>query len=102
VKGRTPEAKTLPAAIAASHESRVEVDSGMHIALNWFRVDETGSYWHNGGTGGHSSFAVFVPAKKVAVIVLCNRSVDDRTFADDIGKHIVQRLTGRPAMTVSP
>ena len=25
--------------------------AGMHIALNWLRVDETGSFWHNGGHG---------------------------------------------------
>ncbi|MDQ3336598.1 MAG: beta-lactamase family protein [Myxococcota bacterium] len=102
VKGRTPEAKTLPAAITASHEIRGEVGPGMHIALNWFRVDETGSYWHNGATGGYSSFAVFNRAKDFAVIVLCNRSIEDGTLADDIGKHIVQRLLGLPAMTVAP
>ncbi len=102
VKGRTPEAKTLPAALAASHLVRAEVGPGMHIALGWFQVDETGSYWHNGATGGYSAFAAFVPAKDLAVIVLCNRTIDDGTLADDIGKHIVQRLTGRPAMTVAP
>jgi CubicO group peptidase (beta-lactamase class C family) len=102
VKGRTPEAKTLPAAIAASHEIRGEVGPGMHIALNWLRVDETGSYWHNGATGGYSSFAVFNPAKDFAVIVLCNRSIGEGTLADDIGKHIVQRLLGLPAQTVAP
>ena len=35
----------------------------MHIALNWFHIDETGSYWHNGGTGGYSSYALFNPDK---------------------------------------
>jgi CubicO group peptidase (beta-lactamase class C family) len=102
VKGKTAEARTLPAALAASHEVRAEVAPGMHIALNWFRIDETGSYWHNGATGGFSSFALFDPAKDVAVIVLCNRSIDDGTLADDIGKHVGQRLLGRPAITVAP
>jgi CubicO group peptidase (beta-lactamase class C family) len=102
VKGRTPEAKTLPAAITASHELRQDLGGGMHIALNWFRVDETGSYWHNGATGGFSSFALFDPANDFAVIVLLNRSIDDGTLADDIGKHVVQRLTGRPATSLAP
>jgi CubicO group peptidase (beta-lactamase class C family) len=102
VKGRTPEAKTLPAALAATHEIRAEVGPGMHIALNWFRVDDSGAYWHNGATGGFSSFALFDPAKDLAVIVLCNRSIEDGTLADDLGKHIVQRLTGRPATTLAP
>ncbi|MGA7155359.1 MAG: serine hydrolase [Acidobacteriaceae bacterium] len=33
--------KTLPAAIAQSHIIRAEVGDGMHIALNWFRIDQT-------------------------------------------------------------
>jgi CubicO group peptidase (beta-lactamase class C family) len=102
VKGRTPEAKTLPAALVASQEVRQDLGGGMHIALNWFRIDETGSYWHNGATGGFSSFAVFNPANDFAVIVLLNRSIDDGTLADDIGRHIVQRLTGSPAASLAP
>jgi serine-type D-Ala-D-Ala carboxypeptidase/endopeptidase len=100
VTGKTAEAKTLPAALAASHEVRAEASAGLHIALNWFRVDESGSYWHNGATGGFSSFAMFDPANDFAVIVLFNRSVDDGPFADDLAKHIVQRLTGRPASSL--
>jgi CubicO group peptidase (beta-lactamase class C family) len=100
VKGRTPEAKTLTAALAASHEVRAESLPGMHIALNWFHVDATGSYWHDGGTGGFSSFAVFDPAKDYAVIVLFNRSIDDGMFADDLAKHIAERLLGRPTMSL--
>jgi D-alanyl-D-alanine-carboxypeptidase/D-alanyl-D-alanine-endopeptidase len=102
VKGRTAEAKTLPAALAASHEVRADVGGGMHIALNWFRIDESGRYWHNGATGGFSSFAAFDLEKDFAVIVLCNCSVDDGSFADDLGKHVVQRLTGAPAVTLAP
>ena len=60
------EEKTLAAAIAASHVAHAEAGPGMHIALNWFRMDdnsrndngkddngrdETESYWHNGATG---------------------------------------------------
>jgi len=74
----------------------------MHIALNWFRIDESGAYWHNGATGGFSSFAVFDPAKDFAVVVLCNRSIDDGSLADNLAKHIVQRLVGKPAITLAP
>ena len=102
VKGRTAAAKTLPAALAASHEVRGEVGGGMHIALNWFRIDESARYWHNGATGGFSSYATFDPGSDFAVIVLCNCSVDDGSFADDLGRHVVQRLTGTPAVTLAP
>ncbi len=98
--GKTVEAKTLPAAIAASHEVRGDVGGGMHIALNWFHIDDKGTYWHNGATGGFSSYAYFDPAKDYAIIVLFNRSIDDGTFADDLGKHIVQRLTGVAAASL--
>ncbi len=98
--GKTVEAKTLPAAIAASHEVRGDVGGGMHIALNWFKIDDKGSYWHNGATGGFSSYAYFDPAKDYAVIVLFNRSIEDGTFADDLGKHVVQRLTGGAATSL--
>jgi CubicO group peptidase (beta-lactamase class C family) len=102
VKGKSAEARTLPAALAATHEVRADVGGGMHIALNWFRVDDSGRYWHNGATGGFSSFAVFDPANDLAVIVLCNRSIDDGTLADDLGKHVVARLVGAPAMSLVP
>lgn len=100
VTGKTREARTLAAAITASHEVRGEVGGGMHIALNWFRIDAIGSYWHNGATGGFSSYALFDPAKDYAVIVLFNRSIDDGSFADELGKHIVQRLAGEPAVSL--
>lgn len=96
------EARTLPAAIKASHEPQLDAGRGMHVALNWFRIDDLGEYWHNGATGGYSSFTLFDPERDFAVIVLVNRSIDDGTFADDIGKHVVARLLGKPAATVTP
>ena len=98
----TAEGKTLAAAIAASHVPQADVGDGMHIALNWFRVDATGSIWHNGATGGHSAFALFNPEKDFAVIVLSNTSVGEDNFADNLGKHVVQRLTGMPAVSLAP
>ena len=99
-KGGSPEARTLPAAITASHAIQGEAGPGMHIALNWMRIDDTGAYWHNGATGGFSSFAMFDPANDFAVVVLANRSIEEGTLADDIGKHVVQRLTGKPAASL--
>jgi len=99
----TAEGKTLPAAITASHALKGEAGPGQHIALNWFRTDETGSYWHNRATGGYSAFSLFNPEKDVAVVVLSNSSVgEDGDFADDLGRHVVQRLTGRPAVSLAP
>jgi serine-type D-Ala-D-Ala carboxypeptidase/endopeptidase len=99
----TPEGKTLAAAITASHVPQAEAGPGMHITLNWLRRDESGSYWHNGATGGNSAFAIFNPDKDFAVVVLSNTSIGgDRSFTDELGAHVVQRLTGKAAMSLAP
>ena len=96
----TANGKTLPDAIRMTHEIRADVGNGMHIGLNWFRNDDTGSYWHNGGTGGFSSYAIFNPEKDFAVIVLSCTAPDADTFTDKLGMHIAQRLTGLPAVAI--
>ena len=98
----TAEGKTLATAIPASHVIQGDVGSGMHIALNWMRIDETGSFWHNGATGGYSAFALFNPEKDFAVVVLSNTSIAKESFADALGKHVAQRLTGKPAVSLAP
>jgi len=96
----TPAGKTLPAAILRTHEVHAQVGPGMHIALNWFRYDKTGSYWHNGGTGGFSSYAIFNPEKDFAVVVLSCTAPDADSFTDKLGMHIAQRLSGLPAVAI--
>jgi CubicO group peptidase (beta-lactamase class C family) len=98
----TAEGKTLAAAITASHVSQGDANEGMHIALNWLHVDETGSFWHNGGTGGYSSFAIFNPEKDFAVVVLSNTAPGEDGFVDNLGRHVAQRLTGKPAVSLGP
>ena len=96
-----PHGNTLAAAIRESHVIHAEVGGGMHIALNWFRIDATGSYWHNGGTGGYSSYALFNPEKDYGVVVLYNAGPGPDSFADKLGAHIEERLTGLPAETLA-
>ena len=98
----TAEGKTLAAALAAAHVIHGEAGPGMHIALNWIHVDESGSFWHNGATGGYTSFALFNPDGDYAVIVLGNTGPGERAFTDDLGMHIAQRLAGKPAVSLAP
>jgi len=98
----TAEGKTLAAALAASHAVQGDAMHGMHIALNWLRIDESGSFWHNGGTGGYSAFALFNPDGDFALVVLSNTSVGDRPFMDDLGAHVAERLAGKPAVSLGP
>jgi len=98
----TPEGKTLPAAIALSHIPRAVANNGRHIALNWLRDDASGSYSHDGSTGGYSSSAIFNPEKDYAVVVLYNAPAGETEFAEKLGEHIQARLTGKPAVKLMP
>lgn len=94
-------ARTLPAALKLSHELRAEVAPGMQIAFNWLYITADGTYWHNGATGGFSSFAFFNPKSDYAGVVLLNTTVSGtRSFADLVGHHVEQRLTGKPAISL--
>ncbi len=98
----SPNGKTLPSAIALDHVLHADAGSGTHIALNWFQYDATGSFWHSGATGGFSSYAIFNPAKDFAVIVLSNDIHNAGFLTDQLGLHIAQRLTGKPAIALVP
>jgi CubicO group peptidase (beta-lactamase class C family) len=97
-----PNGKTLPAAIEQTHIVHAEVAPGTHIALNWFHIDDTGTYWHNGGTGGYTSYAAFNPQQDFAFIILNNVSPGENSLADILGAHIEQRLEGKPAVSLAP
>jgi CubicO group peptidase (beta-lactamase class C family) len=98
----TPQGKTLPAALYASQKIHADVASGTTIALNWFHIETTDSYWHNGGTGGYTSYALFNPGDDYALIILFNTAGDEYSFADKLGEHIAQRLAGQPALSLAP
>jgi CubicO group peptidase (beta-lactamase class C family) len=99
--GGSSSARTLPKAIALSHELRNEAGPGMHIAFAWLHEDATGNYWHNGGTGGYSSFVFFNPDADCAAVVLVNQTLGPQgSLADLIGHHIGQRFAGKPAISL--
>jgi D-alanyl-D-alanine-carboxypeptidase/D-alanyl-D-alanine-endopeptidase len=94
-------ARTLTAALKVSQELRAEAAPGMQIAFNWLYTTADGTYWHNGGTGGYSSFAFFNPKGDYAGVVLLNTTVSATgSFADLVGHHVEQRLTGKPAVSL--
>ena len=95
-------AGTLAAALRQSQELRADAGPGLKIAFAWLYNPETHNYWHNGGTGGYSSFAFFNSKGGYAAVVLVNRTVSPRAnVADLIGEHIVQRFAGEPAISFS-
>jgi D-alanyl-D-alanine-carboxypeptidase/D-alanyl-D-alanine-endopeptidase len=95
-------AHTLPAALKLTHELRADAIPGMQIGFGWLYVTATGTYWHNGGTGGFNSYAFFNPKEDYAGVVLFNTTVGPTGgFADLVGQHVEQRLAGKPAVSLA-
>jgi len=99
---KTAEAGTISKALAASHELRADAFGGQRIALAWHFDPATGNYWHNGATGGYSSYAFFNPKGDYAAVVLLNTTIGDKgSFADRVGEHISERLAGKQAISLA-
>jgi serine-type D-Ala-D-Ala carboxypeptidase/endopeptidase len=93
---------TLPDAIRLTHQLRADAMPGMRIGFAWLYRTDKGNYWHNGATGGFSSYGFFNPEEDCAAIVLVNRTLGkDGSFADWLGEHIGQRLAGKPAISIT-
>ena len=73
----------LEAAIRLTHERRTEAKAGSQaLALGW-HLHPDDSYWHNGATGGFSSYICFHPGFARGVAVLCNAARSD--ISDIVG-----------------
>jgi CubicO group peptidase (beta-lactamase class C family) len=93
---------TLPAALKRSQQLQADAGQGMRIAYAWLHDPASGNWWHNGGTGGYTSYAFFNPKEGYAAIVLVNMGIGTNgSFADALGQHIGQRLGGKPAVSLS-
>ncbi len=98
----TTDARTLSAALMMSHQPRADAGPAMRIAFAWLYDPATGDYWHNGATGGYSSYAFFNPKGNYGGVVLLNTTISPRgSFADVLGRHISQRFEGKPAISLA-
>jgi CubicO group peptidase (beta-lactamase class C family) len=77
-------AGTAPGAGAA--DPRFDAGGGERIGYGWFTGPD-GITWHNGGTGGFSTYVGFDRAAGQGVVVLGNT---DRSV-DDLGRHLLGR-----------
>jgi serine-type D-Ala-D-Ala carboxypeptidase/endopeptidase len=97
---RSP-AATLPAAIGLTHRLLATGPPGMRIGLAWMYVLGTGVYWHNGGTGGYSSFAMFSSKDDRAIVVLYNREdigSGPIMFVERVDANVNALMSGKPAL----
>jgi CubicO group peptidase (beta-lactamase class C family) len=81
----------LESAMRESHKPRALANYQNRIGLGWhiMPVGSNRVVWHNGSTGGFSSFIGFDPKRGVGVVMLSNSA---QSF-DDIGLHLI---TGAP------
>jgi D-alanyl-D-alanine-carboxypeptidase/D-alanyl-D-alanine-endopeptidase len=88
-------------ALRMSQELRADSFPAMKIGFAWLFLTDTGAYWHDGGTGGFSSYALFNPKEDYALVVLFNTAAGARgSFANLAGDHIAARLGGKPAISL--
>lgn len=82
-----PGKRPLAAALASSLVPRNDVIGGSRIGLAWMLTDTPNGQvvWHNGGTGGFSTFIGFNPKTKAGVVVLSNSDAG----VNDIGMHLL-------------
>lgn len=77
-------------------EPREKIPGGQGIGLAWHIAGDGSTRWHNGQTGGYSSYVACLPKQQVAVAVLCNTATDKTTI---LGEKIAQTVAG---MDVAP
>jgi CubicO group peptidase (beta-lactamase class C family) len=68
-----------------TNEKEIRVGLGWHYTRN----KESNTLWHNGGTGGSSSFLAFNQDKQTAVVILSNSAES----VDDIGYKLLELIS---------
>jgi serine-type D-Ala-D-Ala carboxypeptidase/endopeptidase len=89
---------TLSAALAIDHQLRAPVSGPAKIALAWVYNEDTHTFFHDGGTGGYTSFAAFMPNDDRAIVVLYNRSDvgSGHPFTQTVFANILGLMSGKP------
>ncbi len=82
----SPSKPGIHQAIAAASKIRKKIDKDMSIGLGWHTKDQGGRQviWHNGGTGGFSSFFAFEPKSNRAIFLVASSNGPEVT---NVGFH---------------
>ncbi len=84
--------ENMKSAVELAHIPRADISDGVKIALAWIIKPDGKIYWHNGGTGGYTTYASFHTERKSGVIVLVNSTRSRLT--DTIGDRLEHILAG--------
>ena len=77
----------LREAMQRTHVPQAAVPAmGMDLGLGWVIADIDGRrfLWHNGATGGYSSFIGFDPAAREGIVILSNSAISVDGFAESL------------------
>tara|TARA_R110002073_G_scaffold118918_1_gene258263 strand:- start:100548 stop:101939 length:1392 start_codon:yes stop_codon:yes gene_type:complete len=74
-----------------SRETLYDIESGGNLCSGWFKSPDGSTFWHNGMTGGYSSYMAVNPKHDGAVVLLSNGAAIETTI---IGEKIIQELFG--------
>ncbi len=77
--------------IKLSQAPLFDLEMGRRVCSGWFRASDQSTYWHNGMTGGYSSYMAVNPAFDAAVVLLTNGAAEETTI---IGEKIIQGVFG--------
>jgi serine-type D-Ala-D-Ala carboxypeptidase/endopeptidase len=79
----------LKPAIELAHIERHKITGAGAIALAWIIKPDGKTYWHNGGTGGYTTYISFNMERKTGVVVLINSAGN---LMDQIGDRLEHML----------
>jgi CubicO group peptidase (beta-lactamase class C family) len=92
--GRRPTA--LSDAMVLTQEKRADAGNGQSVCLGWFRqttVQGLELWWHDGGTDGFTSCAIFCRSPATAVVVLsCSGAAVDAGSVDALATLTMKKL----------
>jgi CubicO group peptidase (beta-lactamase class C family) len=77
--------------LTLAREPLFDLGNGGKICSGWFRAGDGSTYWHNGMTGGYSSYMAVNPRFGAAVVILTNGASFQTTA---VGEKIIQSLFG--------
>jgi CubicO group peptidase (beta-lactamase class C family) len=79
VRGFLDAAGPIAEALDLTTRPRFALDGGGHVGLGWMLPAGGGSFWHNGGTFGYSSYLGVDRKRNLGVIVLANQGLARET-----------------------
>jgi D-alanyl-D-alanine-carboxypeptidase/D-alanyl-D-alanine-endopeptidase len=90
--------EALAPAIALTQQKHASDDARRGAGLGWV-IQSPSEIWHNGQTGGYTSFVIFDPTTKRGLVVLADTA---SLQIDALGMTLFQRLLGKPATLELP